>query len=99
MNIPASIKSRFTLGVTVVLLHYIAWRLGVFLMNHDNEVEGFGEHVTFITFYSRWYVVAAVCLYSLARRFALSKHEWDIYGPPLAFLSATLMYLEIQRYV
>ena len=99
MHIPVSIKTRFTLGVAVVLLHYVAWRFGVFLIHHDHDVEGFGAHFFFTTFDLRWYVLAGVCIYSFVRRFAFSKHEWDIYGPILAVLSSALMYLEIQKYV
>lgn len=99
MHIPASIKTRFTLGIAVVLLHYAAWRFGVFLIHHDHDVEGFGAHFFFTTFGLRWYIVTAVCIYSFVRRFALAKHQWDVYGPLLSVLSAELMYLEIQKYV
>jgi hypothetical protein len=94
-----SIKTRFTLGVAAVLLHYAAWRFGVFLIKHDHDVEGFGAHLFFMTFDIRWYVVAAVCIYSFVRRFATQKREWDVYGPILSLVSAALMYLEIQKYV
>lgn len=99
MHIPVSIKSRFTLGVAVSLLYYLAWRLAVLLISVDQNVEGLGAHFFIGVFYIRWYVVAAVCIYSFVRRFALQKHEWDIYGPPLAVLSAVLIYLEIQKYL
>ncbi len=99
MHIPVSIKSRLTIGVAVALLYYAAWRFGVFLIHHDHDVEGFGAHFFFTTFDIRWYVVAAVCIYSVARRFVLRPHKWDVYGPILAVLFSALMYLEIQKYV
>jgi len=97
MHISVSIKSRFTIGVAVALLNYVAWRFGVFLIHL--EMEGFGAYFFFTTFELRWYVAAAVCIYSFVRRFALRPHEWDVYGPILAVLFSVLMYLEIQKYV
>ena len=99
MHIPPNIKARCTFAVLGVLLHYATWRFGVFLIHHETDVEGFGERLLFATFSLRWYVVAEAFVYSVLRRFALKKHEWDIYSPPLALLSAALMSLEIQRYV
>ena len=99
MQILRIIKTRFTLAVLVVLLHYAVWRLGVFLIHHETEVEGFGARLFFATFGLRWYVVAGAFLYSVIQRFAMKIHEWDIYAPPLALLSAALIWLEIQKYV
>ena len=99
MSVVAAIKTRFTLGVVVALMHYIAWRFAVLLIRYDHDIEGFGAHFFFGIVYVRWYVVAAVCIYSFIRRFVLREREWDIYGPPLAALSAVLMYLEIQKYI
>lgn len=98
MHIPTTIKSRFTLGVALVLLHYAAWRLAVVLIHFDHNVDGFGVSFLFTMVALRWYVVTSVCVYSLVRRFALQKHQWDIYGPPLALLSASAMYLEALKY-
>jgi hypothetical protein len=91
-------NARFTLGVAVVLLHYAAWRFAVILIHYDHDVEGFGASLVFTTIAVRWYVFAGVCAYSFVRRFVLPKHEWDIYGPPLAFFSAGIMYLEALKY-
>ena len=98
MRIPTGIKTRFTLGVAIVLLHYAVWRLAVILIRYDHDVEGFAENLLFTTVSLRWYVFALVCTYSIARRFAMRKHEWDIYGPPLAFFSAGTMHLEALKY-
>jgi hypothetical protein len=98
MQISATIKSRFTLGVALVLFHYAAWRVAVVLIHFDHNVEGFGANFLFTTVTLRWYVVASACLYSLLRRFALRKHQWDIYGPPLALVSAAAMHLEALKY-
>jgi hypothetical protein len=99
MHIPASSKARFTVAVVVVLLHYATWRLGVFLLRHETSVEGFGSWLFFAAFGLRWYVVVGAFAYSVLQRFAMRKHEWDIYAPPLAVLSAALMWLEIQQYI
>jgi hypothetical protein len=99
MHVPLAIKSRFTPGVAVALSHYLAWRLAVFAIRFDHDIEGIGAHFFFGVVIIRWYVVAGVCIYSVLRRFVLRQREWDIYGPPLATLSAVLMYLEIQPYL
>ena len=81
-----------------MLLHYVAWRLAFVVIHFDSNVEGFGAAFLFTTVALRWYVVAAVCVYSLLRRFALRTHQWDIYGPPLALVSAAAMHLEALKY-
>jgi hypothetical protein len=99
MQIPLTIRNRFTIGVGLALLHYLAWRVAVFGIHHSNEVEGPAADFFFTVFTIRWYVVAGVCAYSVLRRFVFRPHQWDLYGPPLSLLSACLMYLEIQKYV
>jgi hypothetical protein len=98
MRLPASITTRFTIGVGVVLLHYALWRFAVILIHYDNDVEGFAANLVFSTVSLRWYVFAAVCAYSVLRRFAMRKRQWDIYAPPLAFFSAGIMYLEATKF-
>lgn len=98
MQVLTAIKSRFTIGVALVLLHYGVWRLAVVVIHFDNNVEGFGAGLLFTTVALRWYVVAAVCVCALLRRFVFQKHQWDIYGPPLALVSAAAMYLDALKY-
>lgn len=98
MHVADHIKMRFTLGVGLVLLHYAVWRCAILLIHYVPNVEGFAANLLFTTVAARWYVVAAVCAYSLLRRFALQKHQSDLYGPPLAVLSAGTMYLEALKY-
>lgn len=99
MQVLLSIRNRFTIGVGLALFHYLAWRVAVFGIHHSTEVEGAAADFFFTVFSIRWYVVAGVCVYSVLRRFVLRPHQWDLYGPPLSVLSASLMYLEIQKYV
>src|SRR6185369_1555395 len=40
MQFRSSIRRRFTIGVALALLHYVAWRVAVFGIHHSNEVEG-----------------------------------------------------------
>jgi hypothetical protein len=98
ITILSKIQRRFTFGVVIVIAHYLAWRGAVILIHHG-PVEGFSTNLFFNLFALRWYVVAAVSLYSIYLRFFSTKRQWDIYGPPLALLSSASMYLEIQKYV
>lgn len=98
MNLVAAIKDRFTAGVAVVLLHYCTWRLGVWLMHYEQNVEGLGINLMWTAVELRWYVFAGVCLYSLMRRFVMHKREWDVYAPPLAFFSAGVIYLDALKH-
>jgi hypothetical protein len=98
MRLPASITTRLTIGVGVVLLHYAVWRFAVLLIRYDHDVEGFAANLLFSTVSLRWYVFAVVCAYSVLRRFVMRKRQWDIYAPPLAFFSAGIIYLEAIKY-
>jgi hypothetical protein len=94
MCIPDAIKKRFTLGVCVVLLNYVVWRVGAFLDRFGGELDMFGAQLCRTTYHFRWYLIAGACVYSFVRRFVLRRQQWDFYGPALGALIAELMWIE-----
>ena len=89
---------RCSLGTLAVVLYFLAWLLAEVTVVYASNLQVVTS-CCLALFSVRWYVVAGTCVYSVIRRFAFKQHQWDLYGPLLAVLSAVLIEWETLRYV
>lgn len=87
--------SRWSLALSVALLNFAAWQVGVFFNFFGGAIDSLGATLCIATWFLAPIVIVGATIYSPIRRFVLPVRTWDFYGPAVAILAYVIMHRQM----
>jgi len=96
VNIAIDFRKHFTWLSVVVILNYVGWRIGIFLITYSGHWPVVAATILLTTGVLGLILIPLTVIHTLARRFRRETRKWDLLGPILAIFAALAIYIEFE---
>ena len=88
------LKENLSIGIIAVLINFVVWHVGILFNYWGGLIDEIGAGLCRVTFVIAIFLIPLTIIYSFLRRYIFSAHRWDRYGPILAIVGFSIIYLE-----